>query len=171
VVILTLKKEAAWALANATSGGSPEQIRYFVSENVIEPLCDLLDGPDPRIVLVALEGLENILKVGEKESKELGFNPYGHMVEECFGLDKLESLQNHKNDDIYEKVVNILELYFAAEEEEVSTISPPVTCGTSTGNRGGKNNGVHVGAYPFHFKFGNTLTGVPEFELPVAFNF
>lgn len=30
----------------------------------IKPLCDLLSTPDVRIVTVALEGLENILKVG-----------------------------------------------------------------------------------------------------------
>jgi len=29
----------------------------------IKPLCDLLGTPDVRIVTVALEGLENILKV------------------------------------------------------------------------------------------------------------
>lgn len=29
----------------------------------IKPLCDLLSTPDVRIVTVALEGLENILKV------------------------------------------------------------------------------------------------------------
>lgn len=113
-----IKKEAAWALSNATSGGSSEQIRYFVAEKIIEPLCDLLDCNDPRIILVALEGVENILKVGDKEAQQTGFNPYCHIVEECFGLDKLEALQNHKNDDIYEKAVNILELYFGAEEEE-----------------------------------------------------
>jgi hypothetical protein len=32
----------------------------------IKPLCDLLAVSDVRIVTVALEGLENILKVGER---------------------------------------------------------------------------------------------------------
>jgi hypothetical protein len=31
----------------------------------IKPLCDLLSTPDVRIVTVALEGLENILKVSQ----------------------------------------------------------------------------------------------------------
>eukprot|EP00967_Tisochrysis_lutea_P121942 scaffold201384_cov18-Tisochrysis_lutea.AAC.1 len=57
-----IKKEAAWAISNATSGGSAEQIRQLVSYNCIRPLCELLTVNDVRIITVALEGLENILK-------------------------------------------------------------------------------------------------------------
>lgn len=59
-----IKKESAWALSNATSGGTHEQIKYLVHLGCIKPLCDLLVCQDVRIVTVALEGLENILKVG-----------------------------------------------------------------------------------------------------------
>lgn len=58
-----IKKEAAWAVSNATSGGTQHHIQYMVSQGVIKPLCDLLIVPDNRIITVALEGLENILKV------------------------------------------------------------------------------------------------------------
>ena len=41
---------------------------------------------DTKIVMVALNGLDNILKVGEKEAKSVGTpNPYAMEVEECFG--------------------------------------------------------------------------------------
>lgn len=39
--------------------------RFLVDQGAIKPLCDLLSVPDVRIVTVALEGLENILKVRE----------------------------------------------------------------------------------------------------------
>jgi hypothetical protein len=81
-----IRKEAAWALSNATSGGSPEQIRYMVEQNLIEPMCELLQCADPRIILVALEGLENLLKVGEKESKDTGVNEYVLKIEEHRGM-------------------------------------------------------------------------------------
>ncbi len=48
------------------SGGTNEQIKYLVSQGAIKPLCDLLSCSDARIVTVALEGLENILKVGQR---------------------------------------------------------------------------------------------------------
>lgn len=57
-----IKKEAAWAISNATSGGTKEQIRALVTRGCIPPLCKLLDCNDHRIITVALEGLENILK-------------------------------------------------------------------------------------------------------------
>jgi len=58
-----IKKEAAWAISNATSGGTPDQIKFLVQQGCIPPLCELLNVQDPKIVNVALEGLENILKV------------------------------------------------------------------------------------------------------------
>lgn len=58
-----IKKESAWAISNATSGGTRDQIKYLVQCGCIKPLCDLLNCTDTRIVSIALEGLENILKV------------------------------------------------------------------------------------------------------------
>jgi importin subunit alpha-1 len=50
------KKEACWAISNATSGalGEPSQIRYMVSQGVIKPLCDLLKSMDNKIIQVRL---------------------------------------------------------------------------------------------------------------------
>jgi hypothetical protein len=48
------------------------------------------------IISVALEGLENILKAGEKDKGATGVNPYATAIEEADGLDKLEALQNHQ---------------------------------------------------------------------------
>ena len=44
---------------NATSSGTPEQIRYLVELGVIPPLCDLLSIVDTKVVEVALNGLDN----------------------------------------------------------------------------------------------------------------
>lgn len=117
-----IKKEAAWAISNATSGGSPEQIRYLVSQGCIKPLCDLLACSDARIIMVALEGLENILKVGENDAKYVGGqNNYSRMIEANKGLDKIDALQRHQNNDIYQKAVNIIEKYFGYDEEDQNT--------------------------------------------------
>ncbi|KAK4769368.1 hypothetical protein SAY86_027518 [Trapa natans] len=114
-----IKKEAAWAISNATSGGTHEQIQFLVGEGCIKPLCDLLICSDPKIVIVCLEGLENILKVGEADKERglnNGINIYLVMIDECGGLDKIDHLQSHDNNEIYEKAVKILEAYWADED-------------------------------------------------------
>ncbi|RWV92662.1 hypothetical protein BHE74_00051063 [Ensete ventricosum] len=90
------------------------------SQGCIKPLCDLLVCPDPRIVTVCLEGLENILKVGEieKDLGKYGVNPYAQLIDECEGLDKIENLQGHDNNEIYEKTIKLLERYWVEEEDE-----------------------------------------------------
>ena len=52
------RKEAAWAITNASSGGSADQIRYLVDQGCIPPLCDLLTVMDAKIVQV------NIIQLG-----------------------------------------------------------------------------------------------------------
>jgi len=123
-----IKKEAAWSISNATSGGSEEQIKYLVQQGCIKPLCDLLSCNDPRLVTVALEGIENVLKAGELEAQaNSGTNPYVTFVDEAEGLDKLEQLQNHQNEDVYKKAVHILETYFGLDDEEDDALAPEHT--------------------------------------------
>jgi len=121
------RKEAAWAITNATSGGSSDQVRYLVTQGCIPPMCDLLTVMDAKIVQVALSGLENILRFGEQEpkAKDTGTNDYANLVEECYGLDKIEFLQSHENLDIYRKAFDIIERYFGSEEDD-SRIAPSV---------------------------------------------
>ncbi|NXL16049.1 IMA7 protein, partial [Setophaga kirtlandii] len=120
------RKEAAWAITNATSGGTPEQIRYLVNLGCIKPLCDLLTVMDSKIVLVALNGLENILRLGEQEANQsgTGINPYCSLIEEAYGLDKIEFLQSHDNQEIYQKAFDLIEHYFAMEED--AAVAPQV---------------------------------------------
>ena len=111
--------------------------RFLVQQGCIPPLCDLLTVMDSKIVQVALNGLENILRFGEQDSKSTGGpNPYAVIIEEVFGLDKIEFLQvnpnfnlqrsflkifylqSHENMEIYQKAFDIIERYFGTEEED-----------------------------------------------------
>lgn len=142
-----IKKEAAWAISNATSGGTHEQIKYLVSQGCIKPLCDLLVCPDPRIITVCLEGLENILKVGEAErGNTADVNYFAQLIDEAEGLEKIENLQSHDNNEIYEKAVKILETYWLEEEEETLPSGDGSQAGTEMWN-----NEVQVPAGGFKF--------------------
>eukprot|EP00944_MAST-04C_sp_MAST-4C-sp1_P016033 g16033.t1 len=122
-----IKKEAAWAISNATSGGTPEQINFLVSQGCVPPLCELLEVQDAKIVTVALEGLENILKTGEDlKDQNGGENPHALTVEQANGLEKIDNLQQHENNNIYERAVKILEKYFGAVDEDNEDAAPDI---------------------------------------------
>lgn len=133
------RKEACWAISNATSGGlqKPEQIRYLVSQGCIRPLCDLLSCPDNKIIQVALDGLENILKVGDmdKEASEdaanESVNNFALIIEEAGGMEKIHDCQNNVNEDIYMKAFNIIGKYFSDEDEagDMMENAPPGQAG------------------------------------------
>ena len=130
------RKEACWAISNATSGGlqKPDQIRYLVSQGCIKPLCDLLACPDNKIIQVALDGLENILKVGDMDkestpatSTEAQINRYALFIEEAGGMEKIHDCQNNANEEIYMKAYNIIERYFSDEEDvgaDIEDVAP-----------------------------------------------
>ncbi len=62
-------------------------LRHLVELGCIKPLCDLLTLMDSKIVQVALNGLENILRLGELEAKRGGgINPYCAHIEEAYGM-------------------------------------------------------------------------------------
>ena len=130
------KKEACWAISNATSGGlnRPEQIRYLVSQGCIKPLCDLLNCPDNRIIQVALDGLENILKVGEMDKPVTNNrNEMANYVEEAGGMDKIHNLQLHENAEIYKKAYQIIDKYFNDDaDEEDGGLAPQIDQNTGT---------------------------------------
>lgn len=115
------KKEACWALSNATSNPlhKPEHIRYIVHQGVIKPLCDLLQCGDNKIIQVALDALENILKVGDLDKpSNNNFNQMALFIEEAGGMERIHNLQLHDNADIYKKAYHIIDHYFGEEVED-----------------------------------------------------
>ncbi|KAG9778864.1 Importin subunit alpha [Exophiala dermatitidis] len=154
------RKEACWAISNATSGGlqKPDQIRYLVSQGCIKPLCDLLACPDNKIIQVALDGLENILKVGEMDKEaadarapEAQVNRYALFIEEAGGMEKIHDCQNNANEEIYMKAYNIIERYFSDEEDagaDIEELAPQA-------NASGFTLGSHQPQGQFNFANGN----------------
>ena len=95
-------------------------IRYLVNQGCIKPLCDLLTMMDNKIIQVALDGLDNILKVGEMDKAAAGpgaANQYAIYVEEAGGMITIHNLQSHDNLHIYKKAYNIMDKYFPDDEE------------------------------------------------------
>jgi HEAT repeat protein len=108
------QKEAAWAISNLTISGRKEQVAFVVSLGVIPPMCNLLTAKDAQVVQVTLDGINNILKLADDEVETICT-----YIEECGGLDKIEALQNHENEDIYKLVYEIIDTYFGGNDEDI----------------------------------------------------
>ncbi|KAF9358162.1 Importin alpha subunit (Karyopherin alpha subunit) (Serine-rich RNA polymerase I suppressor protein) [Mortierella sp. AD094] len=144
------KKEACWAISNATSGGlnKPDQIRYLVSQGCIKPLCDILLCMDNKIIHVALDGLENILKVGEMDKEHTnGVNQFSIFIEDCGGMEKIHNLQAHDNADIYRKAYGLIDKYFAEDDDEETGLAPQVD--SQTGAFAFQTTGAPQGGFNF----------------------
>ena len=64
------------------------------------------------------------------------------------GLDKIEFLQNHENQDIYRKAYEIIERYFNAEEED-EKIAPKVDASADQFEFSAGQNPPPVGGFEF----------------------
>ncbi len=76
---------------------------------------------DNKIIQVALDGLDNIFKVGEMDKEAAGpgaINQYANFVEEAGGMITIHHLQHHDNLDIYKKAFYIMDKYFPDDDEE-----------------------------------------------------
>lgn len=119
-----VKKEAAWVVSNIATGGTHEQVFALVKNHKpVGPLCSLLDVQDGKLLMVALDALEALLKCDEKAS---GLLQVPKLVDECDGLEKLEQLQEHENHAVYTKSVHIIETYFGSDEsgDEGENLAP-----------------------------------------------
>jgi importin subunit alpha-1 len=118
--VFDVQKEALWTIANAASGGTPQQVQYLVEKQAVPAVCRFLHGGDTTTLSVALDALGNIL---HWYSCTPGMNAHDitQKIEECQGLDALETLQYHESDTVYEKASTVLTTYFEVDEEKEET--------------------------------------------------
>lgn len=105
------QREACWAFTNITSGGSTEQnVDLIQNCAFLKPYCDLLSSSDSKTVAVVLSGLLNLFKTAENVN---GIDSLCVLIEENGGLDKLEALQNHEMEEIYNRAFQLIDSYFS----------------------------------------------------------
>ncbi|KAI8428378.1 hypothetical protein MSG28_002563 [Choristoneura fumiferana] len=134
------QKEAAWAVSNLSISGTKEQVATLIASGVIPPFCNLLSCKDTQVINVVLDGLSNMLKMAGDGAMDVA-----NLIEECGGLDRIEALQSHEKNEIYKMAYDIIEQYFADEEEDATLVPAAAEAGFQFDPAAG---GAHDG---FHF--------------------
>jgi hypothetical protein len=99
--------------------------RELVAESqriAIEALCKILGQcKDENTIMVSLNALEDMLKIGAQIAAEGTINAYASIVKNCGGLEDIKALQMHAREDIYIRAFLIDAGYFmdSAEDKEV----------------------------------------------------
>ncbi|XP_037545665.1 importin subunit alpha-8 [Nematolebias whitei] len=111
------QREAVWAVTNITSGGTAEQMVQLVQSGALEAIINLLQVKDAKVILIILEAINNMFKaakkLGESESEKLSA-----LIEELGGLERIEILQNHENNAVYQTALNLMEEHFSLGDRD-----------------------------------------------------
>ncbi|CAI7996594.1 Importin subunit alpha-4 [Geodia barretti] len=99
----SVQKEAVWIVSNCLAVGTPEQVKYMVEQGAVGTLCHLLASyATPSMITTILDGLNNTLsKAGEDSEVILT------QMKEADGLDMIEKLQQHGDQNIYRLACSI----------------------------------------------------------------
>lgn len=114
-----IKKEALWVVSNATHAKSSNIVLKVITLGAFGSLCDMLDQRESKILMVALEAINNLLTAGGSSFEQEGegkTNEVALKFDEIGGLSKMEDLQDHPNPKIYKRVLEIMEQHYGLEE-------------------------------------------------------
>jgi len=128
---IEIKKEALWAISNASHAKNKPLVLKLVELGALVAICEILNMQDAKVLLIALEALNNILRAGKDMinfDKGETINEVALKFDEMDGVAKLEGLQTHPNVKIYQKVVAIMDEHYGLEEvdENTNSVQTPV---------------------------------------------
>ena len=123
--------EAIWTLSNLCTGGSAAVVAHLVQCEVVEVLCAQLHEQNRRHAktveatldaLIALLGKHGAAP-GNGSAKAAHEEAITVRIEECGGIELIELLQEHSEESIYLKAIEMIEKFFGEESDDsVNTV-------------------------------------------------
>jgi hypothetical protein len=116
----TVYKEAMYSLTNATSGANNNDLQRLVDLGVLEVLCKRLRDTEAKIIQVALEGIDNVCRVGSLMNPIAGMNlnAFVERVERNGGRSVIQGLVHHYDIDVSSKADEIVNNWFVDSDTE-----------------------------------------------------
>lgn len=113
-----VQKNAVWVLANMCSTTSRENVQHLLNYGLLDLFSDRLRMDEEAATLInVIEGMERLAEFFHRLTPN-GENQFVKMIDENGISLKLESLQNHKSEKVYAKVLTFLEKYLEMEESD-----------------------------------------------------
>ena len=111
-----LKIEALWVIGNSMEWLYTREIHELVTKHdLLKYLCQNLEFYDAKTTLMVLDSIDSIFQAGDSLGQSLN---YQSRLEEVDGIYKIESLQTHVDNTIYQRALQIIENYFEVDKEE-----------------------------------------------------
>jgi importin subunit alpha-2 len=107
--------EASWCIANMCQGASHDQMEVLIAADVITSCCAHLESANAKFLQNMMDSLNAVISAGIALGRR---DDILLAVEECGGLDKLENLQQHQNEQVYQKALQMIEAYFNDDDDE-----------------------------------------------------
>ena len=112
-----------------TNMHAAQRANHLVQLGAIAPMVAMLEVNDAAMQKLMLEAIGTLLSAGDLLGSAKGNNPFLVPFDEAEGIDKLESLQEHHNEEIYQKAIALLEKYFGEDGDEDENLLPNVANG------------------------------------------
>jgi importin subunit alpha-1 len=88
-----------------------------VDRGCIPSLCAVLSLADAKVVSVALDGLENLLKAGRRAApRGADRNPFAAAIDACNGRQVLQRVATLDDDAVHTRANRILQEHFSVAE-------------------------------------------------------
>jgi Karyopherin (importin) alpha len=108
--------QACWVMYKIIKSSNESQAKQLYYLKAFETVCELLEDPEARILRIVLDCIYEFLRIGDQFLDQDGENFFVLALGETKDLDKLENLQDHPQESIRKKALNILETFFEPDE-------------------------------------------------------
>lgn len=126
---LSAQKEAAWAVTNTTTSGTPEQVVMLIGKyQILKPFCDLLDTKDARTTIVVLVWFDKSFLFSWEIRRNWKFSDY-HRREWWFG--QIGSPSKPWKRRGLQKAYALIQAYISNDEANDSAELEPKTIGNN----------------------------------------
>jgi importin subunit alpha-2 len=105
----TIRKEIIWTVSNALSDGTAAQAAHLIKIGFIKPLLAECEGADVELVKIALQAISQLLRVQEAATMAI--------LTENDAATTFEALQQHRDHDVYDAAIKLIEDYFDGIED------------------------------------------------------